>query len=56
LRYWPEVAKYGFGSPRRSARRHSFGQSADDYDIQTAKRGLGRIRDRIETANKPKAP
>jgi addiction module HigA family antidote len=27
----------------------------NDYDVQIAKRGLGKILDRIETVNKPKA-
>jgi hypothetical protein len=29
--------------------------SRNDYDIQIAKRDLGKVLDRIETVNKPKA-
>jgi len=44
------------GSPRRSARPAQLWHNLQaDYDVQLAQRDLGKILDRIETVNKPKA-
>jgi hypothetical protein len=41
---------------RFGSQRHSFGSiSKNDYDLQIAKRDLGKILNRIEPVNKPKA-
>jgi antitoxin HigA-1 len=45
-----------FGSPRRSVQRHSFGSICRMTMIFRSRSGdLGKILDRIETVNKPKA-